>query len=361
MKILHILNNLRPSGAEEMLRVAASEWISDGFDLHILSIAKDNGEFAEKLSDAGWHVHVTGAHHGIIDLWNRIQSCVKDLQPDVIHIHPEAYGLLPCLVGLVNRIAVVRTVHSSFQFKGLLRIRKTVERWIGRVAGIRYLAISKSVLSNERERFGNPCVLCWNWIDTERYRPTSPEERTTARKALGLPEDRFIVVSVGNGCDVKNYRILIEAISILNMPDLLYCQVGNKHPHGVDEAVVAGFALADQVHFCGPRSDVLTWLWAADLFVMSSKYEGFGLAAVEAMAAGTPCIFTAVPGLIDFKEFDVSAKWVAPRATELAEAITDLRRTPSATDHLAISSTRVRLEFGTEAGAARYAAQWRPS
>ena len=341
-----------------MLRIAAKEWISHGFELHILSISAREGDFADQLSDAGWKIHTTGKHMGIIDLGKRLNCYIKKLNPDVVHVHQEAYGLLPHAVCLANHVSIIRTIHSSFQFHGFLRIRKMLERWISRCFGVRFIAISQSVLINEQTRFHNKCTLCWNWIDSDHYVPACNLNRTQARLKLQLPPDRFIVLTVGNASAVKNYVILIEALATLNMPDLLYCQVGNQHPEGIDQAAVERLNLNFQVKFCGPSRDVLLWLQSADLFVMPSLYEGFGLAAAEALATSTPCIFTNVPGLCDFKEFKLAAKWVEPLPEKIANSITEIRKSPFSQEELSISSSRARSEFGYIAGAARYASVW---
>lgn len=358
MRVLHILNELRPSGAEEMLRIAGPYWRSLGCDLQILCIARHAGDFAGLLAEAGWTIHCTGLCGNPIALWRALRQALTEIQPDVLHIHPEGYGVLPPLVGWHCGIPMARTVHNSFGFEGGLRLRKTIERWFARKLGVRFVAIGESVLENERDRFHNPCLLLWNWIDTRHFRPPSPEERVTARKHLQLPDDKIILVSVGNGSDVKNYKVIVEAVAKLADPRLLYCQVGHPHPEGTDESLSRELGVDSQVRFCGPSSDVLQWLWAADVFVMPSIYEGFGLAAVEALAAGCTCVFADCPGLKDFKELGVMATWVEPRASSFTDQIRNLIESPTSGKSKTAGALKVREFFSSDLRAHAYFELW---
>lgn len=359
MKVLHLLNELRPSGAEEMLRIAGPYWRSRGCDLHILCIAEEPGDFAETLAAAGWTIHLTGAHRGSIALAKALHTSLREIQPDVLHIHPEAYGPLPFLVGRRLGIPMARTVHNRFGFDGILRLRKTCERWIARKLGVRFIAIGQTVLDNERQRFRNPCLLLWNWIDTEKFRPPSPEQRRAARLHFDLPEDKIVLVSVGNGSDVKNYQSVIQALAHLADSRLLYCQVGHPHPAGTDENLARHLKVNDQVRFCGPSHEVLQWLWAADLFVMPSLYEGFGLAAVEALAAGCRCVFADCPGLSDFKSFELDATWVEPSPDALTTAIRETLNTQVTGDRQFTTARKARETFSSALRAQAYLDLWK--
>lgn len=359
MKVLHLLNELRPSGAEEMLRIAGPYWRALGCDLHILCIAENPGDFAETLAAAGWTIHLTGSHRGPLALGMALQRALRKIQPDVLHIHPEAYGPLPFLVGRMLGIPMARTVHNQFGFNGTLRLRKTAERWFARKLGVRFIAIGETVLDNERQRFRNPCLLLWNWIDTEKFRPPSPQERSAARSQFNLPDDKIVLVSVGNGSDVKNYQSIIQVIANLADPRLLYCQVGHPHPAGTDEKLACRLEVAGQVRFCGPSHEVLQWLWAADLFVMPSLYEGFGLAAVEALAAGCRCVFADCPGLRDFKSFGLDATWVEPSPDALTTAIRKTLKTSVTGERQFTTPRKARESFSSELRAQAYLDLWK--
>lgn len=359
MRVVHILNELRPSGAEAMLHMSAPGWRSGGCELHILAICDDPGPYAETLKAAGWNIRTTGDAATKLQKLMRTRRILNELAPDLVHIHPESMSLGFASVAKSLRIPALRTVHNVFLFEGFLRWRKTLERGAARMLGTRQIAISESVQRNESERFSNPTQLCWNWIDTERFRPPSATERREAREKLHLPADRSILVSVGNGSDVKNYRAIIEAMAELRDPSLLYCQVGHAHPLNLDEQLAGELGISHQVRFCGPSHEILQWLWAADVFVMPSIYEGFGLAAVEALAAGCECIFADCPGLCDFKEFEIEAIWTEADGKAMAHALRQAISTPIPPDRRIDNSQRVRNLFSCSTRAAAYFTVWK--
>lgn len=358
MRVLHILNELKPSGAEIMLELAAPHWISAGCELHMAALAPAPGPQAGKLRAAGWSISAIDPTRGIIPMVKSIIATIREIRPDVVHLHQEGRSLPICLAVWLAKVPMVRTVHNNFPFEGLLRRRKALERWLCRCMGSRHLAISPSVQKNELIRFRNPTTLCWNWFDTERFRPATREERESALEALGIPPGQRAIVSVGNGSDVKNYRVIIEALAAINDPHLHYYQVGNPHPDGVDQALAATLDVSSQVHFVGPQSDVLKWLWASDLYAMPSVFEGYGLAAVEGMAAGCDCLFSDSPGLSDFRGSDLHVRWSLSDRESFREALALALASPAAPEQSLTTSENVRSLFSVKNRSKAYYDIW---
>lgn len=357
MKVLHIMNELRPSGAEVMLELAAPEWQRMGCELSVLALAASAGPQAERLRAAGWQVsHIHG--HGTRDLVFQMVRAIREIRPDVVHLHQEGKSLVLCLAVWLAKTPMFRTVHNNFPFLGMLRIRKAFERWLCRLMGSHHVAISPSVQANEMKKFHNPTSLCWNWFNAKEFRPPSATERLEARQRLGIPAERKVLISVGNASDIKNYQLVIDALSRLNDTNLHYYQVGNTHPLRSDERLAEQLDVLDQVHFMGPRKDILDWLWACDVYLMPSIFEGYGLAAVEAMAAGCECIFADCPGLADFKDMNVRARWEPLHANAFSLAIAESLSRPSAPDDLATNAELIRQSFGVESRCRAYYDLW---
>ena len=119
--------------------------------------------------------------------------------------------------------------------------------------------------------------------------------------------------------------------------------------------------VAERVRFLGVVPDTLPVLHAADAYLMPSSLEGFGIAAVEAMAAGAPVILSDVPALNEFRGHVDTITWIQPDARQLATAIAGLAATgPQQRRALgqAGSETVTRL-FGVERGAGAYLSLYR--
>jgi len=355
VRVLHVLNELRPSGAEVMLVQASPVWRAEGIESEILACGVTPGPFAQDMESAGFRVHHLPFQKTPASFCSLIRS-LRRIRPDVVHIHSEAMSSYVALAArLVGLRRVLRTVHSVFRFEGALRIRKRFERQCQRILGVRELAIGPSVHENELTRFGVDSLICLNWCDTDYFRPPAPEERAEARARFGLTPDVVAISTVGNCAEVKNHSALLHALaSISPGPPWVYLHAGNEAP-GMDERRLASaLGLADDVRFLGPVKDVRSLLWASDVFVMPSLYEGLGIAALEAAGTGVPMILTNVPGLRDFMAFDKSDSilWANdPTYVAIGEALERIFETRLTN----LPRPWLKDKFSIDCGVARYA------
>jgi len=143
--------------------------------------------------------------------------------------------------------------------------------------------------------------------DDNRFYPVSEASRRVVRQRLGF-EGRT-VLALGRLATNKGYDLLIDGFSVLaeRIPDArLRLAVGGENMDPQEEKILADLkeqverlGLSDRVHFSGyvAEEDLPDTYRAADLFVLSSRYEPFGMTAIEAMACGTPTIVTIHGGL----------------------------------------------------------------
>ena len=129
-----------------------------------------------------------------------------------------------------------------------------------------------------------------NFVDAERFRPASPDARP-------LPK-RPVVVHVSNFRPVKRVHDVVDVFARLRAEHPAQLRlVGDGPERSRIAAQVAALGLAADVEFLGERVDLPDVLRDADLFLLPSETESFGLAALEAMACGVPVIASAVGGL----------------------------------------------------------------
>lgn len=128
-------------------------------------------------------------------------------------------------------------------------------------------------------------------IDLEPFR--TPFDSSSVRKALGIHESDFVVGHVGRFCEPKNHEFLLDIAAELvqREPRTLLLLVGDGHLRPQIESKIRRLGLEQRVKLLGVRSDVPRILRGAmDTLVFPSLYEGFGLALLEAQAAGLPSI-----------------------------------------------------------------------
>lgn len=174
----------------------------------------------------------------------------------------------------------------------------------------------------------------------------SASRRAGLRRHAGLDPGDFVVVTVGRLTENKAHSDLIEAVASLReeFPRLRTLIVGEGRTRLVLEALVRERDLGGVVSLTGERHDVLDILAIADVFVFPSRVEGFGLALLEAMAAGCPVVATDIDGVRELVEDGVSGLLVPPgQPRRLAAAIGELAHT---------SALRRRLATGARSRAA---------
>ena len=361
LSVLHVLGELRPSGAEVMLKLAAPLWIKKGVELHVLALGENLGPYATQLRQAGFSVYHVPMERGIKlinGLWH-YWKILRKINPGIVHVHQESLSLFMVLLAYSLGHRNFRTIHNNFGFSGILRAQKTIERWLCRMMGCKHIAISQSVQENEKMRFLNPNELIWNWFDTHYYRPPSEREKNDARRNLGIPIKKEVLVSIGNGSDVKNYIEIVRMLKKIQDPELYYLQVGFEHPEKKDRIEAEVLGLSRQICWCGSQGDVRNYLWAADYYIMPSLFEGLSIASVEALACGLPCYFADVPGLKDLAHLGIHAFWVAPKAESLATSFET--RKNKTWNQGARNSELVREFFSVDKGARAYFRKWEKS
>jgi len=303
MRVLHVLNELRPSGAEIMLRVAAPYFRAEQIDCEILSTGSDCvGPFAEPLADAGYTIHHI-PYKRSPTFFLAIRKMLRGGRYDIVHLHLERASLYMAAAAFPFS-SVVRTVHNNFGFTGLLRARRGVTRALSRAIGVHHLAIGPSVEATERDKLWNPTELALNWYSSDHFRMPTADERLEARRSFNLDDDAIALVSIGNCSKVKNHIAIIEALPKLkDCGQVIYLHAGTE-AHSRDERRVANETMiGGQVRFIGTLSDVRPLLFAADLFVMPSLFEGLPISVLEALGCGVPVLLADSPGLRELREW----------------------------------------------------------
>lgn len=274
-----------------------------GISNHVLSTGNRPGSYANDLALAGVSVHHI-AFSKSLRFFKRVYRLVKKYSFDTVHIHTERAYLYYTIVARAARTPqIIRTVHHIFPWSGSLRWRNIIFRHAcSRLMGCLFLSNSPTGLSNERRCYGMRNRLIPNWYNSQIYRARTIDEYKEARKMLGITASDFVAVSLGGNSDYKNLGLVINTVA--NLPKqnkIQYFQVGDEGPSKPLSNLLASYANCDRIKLCGRVPDPLPYLRAADVYVMPSTIEGFGVAAAEAMAVGVPAILSDRPALSDFK------------------------------------------------------------
>ncbi len=272
---------------------------------------------------------------------------------DLVHVHyPTIAGVCGALLRLLRRKPLVLTIHGGEldepQVLELPALRRLVTRVTVRIAlaradavivvgkGLEKAAIERGV---EEDRVYTIDM----GVDTAVFHPGS---RTERRRALGLAERTPTVVFVGALTPQKGTEQLIRAAAIVH-ESIPSCEwhligAGSQADELKNLADLLGISRVVSFHgFLAPDS-VALWQQAADVCVVPSLAEGFGLAALEGMACGTPVIASNVGGLRDLIVDGKNGRLIAPGdPVAMAAAVTELLESPRLRETLSESAREV--------------------
>ena len=347
-----------------MLLSAAPAWNAES-DQHILSTGEVEGAFAAPLREAGYKIHHLPFSISL-GFFRRVGALLMDERFDVIHLHTERaslwYAITARLLGPTD-VRVVRTVHHLFQFDGLFRLRRMFERqFMRRFLGVAFLSNSPSGLRNERKRFHMENVLAPNWYDSRKFRPPTAGDRQQARESCGFLSDTTVFISLGGNWSYKNYDRIVQALAQVPADlKILYVQIGVQGEGAPLETLAQTLGVSGRLHCTGMVGDALAYLHGADVYLMPSSEEGFGVAAVEAMASGLPAVLSDVEALCDFRENVEGICYIQPEVKQIATAMENLARLPDAARRqMGQQQARdVAAHYGLQVGPVDYLRAWR--
>ena len=231
---------------------------------------------------------------------------------DIVHAHLFPAQLWAAIAALVagNVCPIVTTEHSTWnrRRKPIFRI---FDQWMYRhFRGV--VCISEAVETSLKNWIGsNVCefYVVNNGVDLSRF-------GGVPKHLEGNPKE-LTILSVGNLRSVKDHATLLRALARLKFGKLLIA--GDGELRDSLQRLAVALEISERVQFLGRRDDVPELMASADVYVQPSRVEGFGLAPLEAMAAGLPVITSDAAGM---KEMVEGAGLTFPVGN--ADALTDL-------------------------------------
>ncbi len=292
---------------------------------------------------------------------------------DAVHLHgfSQKSVLVMLLAQLLGKATII-TIHTagSDEPEGVRRLGGLAYWCYSRAD--RYLAISDAMAANYRLA-GLPeerLRVVPNGVDAERFHPAAPGEREVCCRQLGLDPAIQWIAFVGFFSREKNPDLLLDAwLEVVPAEregtGLVFAGATESKYHEVDPTLAERIreeagrrGIADRVRFLGEVAGVERVYRAADLLVMPSTREAFGMVLVEAMASGLPVVATRIPGVTDaIIEDGVTGLLVPPRDRSALTAA--LERVLADRPWAAGLGTRARASVAERYGLDVSAERWR--
>lgn len=220
---------------------------------------------------------------------------LKNHSYDVVHIHSGSISVLAIMAAEADKASVKKVIVHSHASGDKDNMKHKVLRSLASFSMSRhvdlYCACSQKAAAWKYEpRFAKNAVIIKNGIDTERYK-YDPNIRTEMRRKLGIDE-KTVIGHVGRFSKEKNHEFLVSLFKdvLKSIPSAHLLLVGAGDETDNIKELVNTKGLAQKVTFAGSVTNVEDYLQAMDVFVLPSRFEGFGIAAIEAQCAGLPVI-----------------------------------------------------------------------
>jgi glycosyltransferase involved in cell wall biosynthesis len=340
-RVLFVIVDLTVGGAEDHLLSLVRDLDRDRYQPSVCCIGQ-RGPIGEEIESAGVPVaelrrlRKGGFDHGIVAL---LRERIRREKIDLVHSHMYHANLYGRLAAFREDVGVVASIHNTY-VRTRIR-RRLLNRWLARRTPV-ILAGSEAIRRDILRFDGVPPhkvrVVPYG-VDVDRF--DSPLGREEARTRLDLPQDGFLVGTVGRLEEQKGQSDLVAAVARLRKEGvaatLLLVGSGREETRLREQARREG--IAEHVLFLGTRRDLPELFRAMDVFAFPSLWEGFPIALLSAMAAGLPVVVTPVGGVPEVVRHGANGLVVPvgdPRA--LAEAIRKAHDDPAAASALGRSA-----------------------
>lgn len=341
MRIVVTLPVLLLGGTEVQTLQQVRVLVGAGYRVTVCCFYEHDEGMRAEMAKAGARVVLLGADwsSGLWPLLRRLVAFFWHERPDIVHVQYMAPGFMPVIAA---RLAGVRTVFATVHQPGRPYGRKA--HLLLRIAARLCTAFFCNSQAVEKSWFGDsslfdPAKACtrrhWtihNAVDVEKIAAiAAPADAPALRREFCLGAGPLIGC-VGRLRHEKGQALLLEAFAeMARQHAATLLLVGDGPDREVLECQARRLDVSGRVRFMGrcEPEEVFRLLAVMDVVVVPSLFEGFGLAAVEAMAAGRPVVATAVDGLAEVVEDGVSGFLIpVGDASALAVALCDLLHYP---------------------------------
>jgi glycosyltransferase involved in cell wall biosynthesis len=344
LRVAVLIDSLIAGGAERVAVDAAAATAGRAGGVHVI-VSRHTGPLESAVRAAGIPYTILGRRRGFSP--RRLARAIRiTRRADLLHAHKLAGGSWGVLIGMLARRPVV--VHEHTWDGRASRRRALLYRcWIGRRAKA-VICVSESVAASVVRDGVNPRLVrvVPNGVPLD-----AALDRAAARSILGLEDGRPVVGIVGRLRPEKRHDLLLRAAALAyeRGADFDVCVVGDGPCRDDLHHLAAALGIGSRVHWAGEQPDAGRLVSAFGAAVICSDFEGMPLAALEALAAGTPLVATSVGALPEILGAGTGLLVPPGDADALAAALAEIVRDDAARDGMARRARELaRTAFGID-------------
>ncbi len=312
MKITQFILTLGTGGAEAIVKDYAIELKNRGHEVEVVVLLPFlNAPNEQILSENS--VKIRSIYEEIYssrsnELWTRvlrkpfrdkkvanwIARYVQEHKPDVIHIHLTMQQFFVPISDRLHNIRLAYTCHNEVEHYFGAKHKKDTEnvKYLIDNNNMQMIALHSRMAEELNQVFGiTNTVVLNNPINVERF-IKAKERKNETRALLRIPEDAFVVGHVGRFTYQKNHEMLVRIFAEVakEKANAFLLMIGNGELMEDMKQQLSNLKLDGKYMILSDRKDIPELLSAMDVFCFPSRFEGFGIAFLEAQVAGLKCI-----------------------------------------------------------------------
>lgn len=365
--VLHVIDSLRPGGAERQLVNLVRTYDSSRVRSSVVTLF-EGADLAALIEQAGIHVERLGLSGPgqLLQGVHRLRRYIADTRPDLIHTRLVFADLIGRVAGALTRRPLISSVEAPVYDPETRVDDPAFRRWkvelvrladglTGRLARVTYVPCSEDVARSTARAL----LLPSGRVRVIHNSTMVPNGSGSPADAPFLsPEDEVRLLTVGRLSPQKGQTYLLRAlVPVVERYPRATLKVVGRGPleaHLRREADELG--VGERVRFVGKRPDVPDLLADAHLFVLPSLWEGLSIVALEAMALGVPIMASDIPSMREIALDGVHAILVPPRDVDaLARSIIKVLEDRSFRERLSTAAReQARARFDVRVAARRF-------
>lgn len=294
MKILHIISSLEIGGAQKLVHDLALTQKLAGYDVSVLVYYNCDSTLEKEMIKAGVNIiSIKCTNSKSLLLPIKLRHVLKDYDVAHVHLFPALYQAALASVGI--KTPLVYTEHSTYN-------RRRAKKYLRLLEQLVYSRYSKIISISEqtqeslfnwlKPRATSKFQTIHNGVNLEKYHNADAKNPKDIFGKTGIP-----ILMVSRFVPAKDQATLIKALKYIENPEVFVAFAGDGELIQDAKKLAEAVGVAERCFFLGSRNDIPELIKSSAIGVQSSHWEGFGLTAVEFMAAGKPVIASAVDGL----------------------------------------------------------------
>jgi glycosyltransferase involved in cell wall biosynthesis len=301
-KVLHVIDSLDLGGAQTLLLDICNHADRESYSVEVACM-HGRGVFTGEFEKAGIKVHSLSPQKWPPLYLNNFLRLLKSMDPDIIHFHLFGSNLIAKpLAALAGKRVLIVHDHCNDAGRGnpiLLLADALSNRLASKViavsASIRDFLIRTEGIDQER------VATISNGVDMEMFRPATLEQKISARLALRLPLESFVIGGVGRLVTQKNFTLFLKVAArvMAENPSVFFVIAGTGPLESQLHAEAEKLGITERVRFLGHVSDRVSLYHALDSLLMTSDFEGTPMTLLETMSSGVPVVASAVDGIAE--------------------------------------------------------------